>query len=180
MAFTFQKLYRPTQALPLLISLLLLAAGTACNRKAPSQVPAAFEEAENQAKTLLNQLEQLGGDEVMLLESRAGRLLLDQRVLDNSAAEESLRATQDFLAHVDESIEELSAQVNEKLEKFGSLRKEWLTNKNNRPHTMELFYVEQQQLNDLIMQADYLVSRWNAQLRNIENFEQVFPQHMDE
>lgn len=179
MAFTSRKHCRPTQALPLLISLLLLIFA-ACNRKTTEQVPVAFDEAETQAKTLLTQLEQLGGDDIMQLEIRAGRLLLDQRVLENPAAEESLKTTQDFLSHIGENIEELSAQLSESLELISSLRQEWLNNKKNRPYTMEQFFVEQQKLNDLVMQADYLVNRWNAQLLNIENFEQAFPQNMDE
>lgn len=179
MAYTFRKLCRPTQALPLLISFLLLIS-VACNRKTTEQVPVAFDEAENQAKKLKNQLKLLGGDDIMQLEIRAGRLLLDQRVLNNQAAEESLKTTQDFLSHIGENIEELSAQVNESLKQIASLRQEWLNSKNNRPNTMELFFVEQQKLNDLVMQADYLMNRWNAQLLNIETFEQAFPQNMDE
>ncbi len=179
MAYTSQKLYGPTQALALLISLVLLA-GASCARKSKEQAPAAFEEAENQAKTLLNQLEQLGSDDIMQLEVRAGRLLLDQRVLDNPAAAESLKTTQDFLSHFGGLIEELTTLVIQSREQIVFLREEWLTNKDNRPSVMERFFGEQQRLSDLVMQADYLVNRWNAQLLNIENFEQAFPQNMDE
>lgn len=163
----------------LLISLALVFAA-ACQRKGNEQVPVAFDEAETEAKALIDQLKQLGSDDIMQLEVRTGRLLADQRVLDNPAAEESLRTTQDFLSHMGENLEELRAQATELMNKFLALRKEWLENKENRPNTMERFFVEQQKLSDLVMQADYLVNRWNAQLMNIENFEKAFPQNMNE
>ncbi|HMM11105.1 MAG TPA: hypothetical protein PKE03_03315 [Bacteroidales bacterium] len=179
MAYVFRKFCRPIPALPLLISLLLLAAA-ACNRKTTEQAPAAFDEAKAQASDLLKQLEVLDNDDIMQLEVRAGRLTLDQRVLDNKAAEESLRTTLEFLSHLSDDLEGVRNEVSTSLGRFDTLRNSWLNEKDNRPLIMEQFFLEQRKLNDLVMQADYLVSRWNAQLMNIEAFEQAFPQNQDE
>ncbi len=179
MAYTFLKHFRTILALALLISLLLLISA-ACNRQAGEQAPAAFDAAESQVRTLIAQLEMLGSDDIMQLEVRAGRLLLDQRVLSNEAAEESLRASLDFLSHIIESIDSLKVQVYQSREQIGKLHNEWLKNKEMRPVAMEQLFMEQQKLNDMLMMADYFVSRWNAQLMNIEAFEKAFPQNQNE
>lgn len=179
MAYTYHKHFRPIPASALLISFLLLIAA-ACNRQAGEQAPEAFDEAESQATTLMAQLELLSSDDMKQLEVRAGRLLLDQRVLDNVAAEESLRTSLDFLSHISESLDSLKVKVNQSREQIGKLHNEWLNNKEMRPLVMEQLFLEQQKLNDMLMMADYFVNRWNAQLMNIEVFEQAFPQNQDE
>jgi hypothetical protein len=158
---------------------LLLQISASCTRKAAEQPPAAFEDAEVQAKALLSQLEVLNINDIEQLALRASRLLLDQRVLDNPAAEESLRTGLEFLSHINDRVEDLKDQLNLSVKRIGELRQEWLDNKEMRPLAMEQLFVEQHKLSDLLMQADYFVNRWNAQLMNIEAFEQAFPQTMD-
>ncbi|MBK9291513.1 MAG: hypothetical protein IPM52_07795 [Bacteroidetes bacterium] len=161
----------------LLISLLLLAA---CQRKQADKPPVAFEEAEAEASRLLGQLGALSHDDIAQLEVRAGRLLLDQGVQENQVASETLHTALDFLSTVGEETDSLQAQVNESLGKIRQLKQAWLDKKDERPLTMERFFMEKERLDRLMMQADYLVNRWNVQLLNIENFEQAFPQHMND